>query len=180
MDDEPKLPGGAEGLDDESVEALLSSLGNAAKPPDTASKGEKKAAKDESIIKQKDIDALLNKGLKAGKDALGTSKELIAASAEQVFSGEAGKEAAKKAGIDLLLDVPLRVKIELGRNKLTLEDILRLKEGSVVELNKLAGDPLDVLVNDRLVAKGEVLVLNDNFCIRVTEIVNPDIRKPIK
>ena len=69
------------------------------------------------------------------------------------------------------------MKIELGRNRMSLEDILRLKEGSIVELNKLAGDPLDVLVNDRLVAKGEVLVLNDNFCIRITEIVNPEERQ---
>lgn len=75
------------------------------------------------------------------------------------------------SGIDLLRDVELNVKIELGRARMLVEDVLRLSEGSVVELDKLAGDPVDVFVNDRLVARGEVLVLNDNFCVRVNEIV---------
>jgi len=74
-------------------------------------------------------------------------------------------------GLDLLHDVELHVKIELGRTQMLVEDVLRLAEGSVVELDKLAGDPVDVYVNERLVAKGEVLVLNDNFCVRVSEIV---------
>ena len=76
------------------------------------------------------------------------------------------------SGIDLLHDVELNVKIELGRTHMLIEDVLRLAEGSVVELDKLAGDPVDVFVNERLVARGEVLVLNDNFCVRVNEIVS--------
>lgn len=78
---------------------------------------------------------------------------------------------AQVSSIDLLRDVELNVKIELGRARMLVEDVLRLAEGSVVELDKLAGDPVDVFVNDRLVARGEVLVLNDNFCVRVNEIV---------
>jgi flagellar motor switch protein FliN/FliY len=78
---------------------------------------------------------------------------------------------AQVSSIDLLRDVELNVKIELGRSRMLVEDVLRLGEGSVVELDKLAGDPVDVFVNDRLVARGEVLVLNDNFCVRVNEIV---------
>lgn len=74
-------------------------------------------------------------------------------------------------GIELISDVELDVKIELGRAMMLIEDVLKLGEGSVVELDKLAGDPVDVFVNDRLVARGEVLVLNDNFCVRVSEIV---------
>jgi flagellar motor switch protein FliN/FliY len=73
--------------------------------------------------------------------------------------------------IELLKDVDLNVKIELGRTKMLIEDVLKLAEGSVVELDKLAGDPVDIFVNDQLVARGEVLVLNDNFCVRVNEIV---------
>jgi len=73
--------------------------------------------------------------------------------------------------IDLLKDVDLNVKIELGRTKMLIEDVLKLAEGSVVELDKLAGDPVDVFVNDQLVARGEVLVLNDNFCVRINEII---------
>ena len=78
---------------------------------------------------------------------------------------------AQVSSIDLLRDVELNVKIELGRSRMLVEDVLKLTEGSVVELDKLAGDPVDVFVNDRLVARGEVLVLNDNFCVRVNEIV---------
>ena len=78
---------------------------------------------------------------------------------------------AQVSSIELLRDVDLSVKIELGRARMLVEDVLRLAEGSVVELDKLAGDPVDVFVNDRLVARGEVLVLNDNFCVRVNEIV---------
>ena len=78
---------------------------------------------------------------------------------------------AQASSIDLLRDVDLNVKIELGRSRMLVEDVLRLAEGSVVELDKLAGDPVDVFVNERLVARGEVLVLNDNFCVRVNEIV---------
>ncbi|MAE66713.1 MAG: flagellar motor switch protein FliN [Phycisphaeraceae bacterium] len=74
-------------------------------------------------------------------------------------------------GIQLLGDVDLNVMIELGRTRMMVEDVLKLGEGSVVELDKLAGDPVDIYVNHRLVARGEVLVLNDNFCIRVSEIV---------
>jgi flagellar motor switch protein FliN/FliY len=78
---------------------------------------------------------------------------------------------AQVSSIELLRDVELNVKIELGRSRMLVEDVLKLVEGSVVELDKLAGDPVDVFVNDRLVARGEVLVLNDNFCVRVNEIV---------
>jgi flagellar motor switch protein FliN/FliY len=78
---------------------------------------------------------------------------------------------AQVSSIDLLRDVELNVKIELGRSRMLVEEVLKLGEGSVVELDKLAGDPVDVFVNDRLVARGEVLVLNDSFCVRVNEIV---------
>jgi len=82
--------------------------------------------------------------------------------------GDSGVDAT---GIELLGDVDLHVTVELGRTEMLVEDVLKLGEGSVVELDKLAGDPVDVYVNNRLVARGEVLVLNDNFCIRISEIV---------
>lgn len=82
------------------------------------------------------------------------------------------KRIAKPEGIGMLSDVNLDVKIELGRTRMFVEDVLRLGEGSVVELDKLAGDPVDVFVNERLVARGEVLVLNENFCVRIHEIVD--------
>lgn len=76
--------------------------------------------------------------------------------------------------VTMLNDVKLRVKIELGRTRMLVEDVLKLGEGSVVELDKLAGDPVDVYVNDRLVARGEVLVLNDNFCVRISDVISND------
>lgn len=76
--------------------------------------------------------------------------------------------------VTMLSDVKLRVKIELGRTRMLVEDVLKLGEGSVVELDKLAGDPVDVIVNGRLVARGEVLILNDNFCVRVSEVLSHD------
>jgi flagellar motor switch protein FliN/FliY len=78
-------------------------------------------------------------------------------------------------GMDLLSDVSIDVTIELGRTHMLVEDVLRLAEGAVVELDKLAGDPVDIYVNQRLVARGEVLVLNDNFCIRVNDILDADL-----
>jgi flagellar motor switch protein FliN/FliY len=79
-----------------------------------------------------------------------------------------------RRNIDLLKDVTLRIKVELGRGKMFLKDVLRLTAGSVVELDKMAGDPVEIYANDRLVGRGEVLVLNENFCVRVTQIFSPE------
>lgn len=77
------------------------------------------------------------------------------------------------APIDLLLDVPLQVTVELGRARLSVRQVLALGAGSVVELDRLAGEPVDVLVNNRLIARGEVVVIDDTFGVRVTDIVRP-------
>jgi flagellar motor switch protein FliN/FliY len=82
-------------------------------------------------------------------------------------------EGAAMANIDLILDVQLRVTVELGRKLMSVRDILALGPGSVVELDKVAGEPVDVLVNDRLIATGEVVVADENFGVRITDIVNP-------
>jgi flagellar motor switch protein FliN/FliY len=80
-------------------------------------------------------------------------------------------QANEAASLDLLRDVQLDLKIELGRTHMHLEEVLRLKQGAVVTLDKLAGDPVDIYANGRLIARGEVLVLNDNFCVRVAELI---------
>jgi flagellar motor switch protein FliN/FliY len=80
----------------------------------------------------------------------------------------------ENATLELLRDVELDLKIELGRTNMYLEDVLRLRKGAVVPLDKLAGDPVDIYVNGRLIARGEVLVLNDNFCVRVAELISSD------
>ncbi len=97
------------------------------------------------------------------------------ATAFEFQSFDAGGNApGPKMGLDALQDVELDLSIELGRAELLIEEVLHLKEGAVVPLDKLAGDPVDILVNGRLIARGEVLVLNDNFCVRVAEILTPD------
>lgn len=87
--------------------------------------------------------------------------------------GEASALAAERRSLDLIMDVSMRVTVELGRSTLTVEEVLSLGPGSIVELNKLAGEPVDVLVNEQLVARGEVVVVDENFGVRVTEIVSP-------
>lgn len=72
--------------------------------------------------------------------------------------------------VSLILDVDLNVRVELGRTRMYIEDLLKLREGSIVPLEKLAGDPVDIFVNGRLMGRGEVLVLNDNFCVRISEV----------
>jgi len=78
---------------------------------------------------------------------------------------------AAASSIEILNDVDLNVKVELGRTRLAVNEILHLTNGYVVELDKLAGDPVDILVNEQLIARGEVLVVNDNFCVRINEII---------
>lgn len=85
---------------------------------------------------------------------------------------EAPATAVDPKRVTMLSDVNMRVKVQLGRTRMLVEDVLKLGEGSVVELDKLAGDPVDILINDRLIARGEVLVLNDNFCVRVSEVLS--------
>ena len=87
-----------------------------------------------------------------------------------------GEDGGSVSGLSMLSDVDLRVKVELGRTKMYVEDVLRLRQDSVVELDKAAGDPVDIYVNNRHIARGEVLVLDDNFCVRISEIVSLEER----
>jgi flagellar motor switch protein FliN/FliY len=124
---------------------------------------------------------MAEQALKAAEQAVSSLQQNVApgaapanAGAPTKFEPQAFDKTAKDEpprGIDLLSDVNLNVKIELGRTRMLVEDVLKLGEGAVVELDKLAGDPVDVYVNERHIARGEVLVLNDNFCVRINEIV---------
>ena len=91
----------------------------------------------------------------------------------QAFDAQPNPPASANP-LEALQDVELDLCIELGRTELLIEEVMRLEEGSVVPLDKLAGDPVDILVNGQLIARGEVLVLNDSFCVRVAEILTPD------
>ena len=93
-------------------------------------------------------------------------------------SGTSALAAATGAGNDLnmILDIPVQLSVELGRTRIPIKHILQLAQGSVVELETLAGEPMDVLVNGYLIAQGEVVVVNDKFGIRLTDIVTPSER----
>lgn len=84
-----------------------------------------------------------------------------------------GSTTAPPKELDFILDIPLRVTAQLGRTKMLIKDVLQLGPGSVIELDRLAGEPVDLLVNEKLVAKGEVVVINENFGVRLTEIITP-------
>jgi flagellar motor switch protein FliN/FliY len=101
-----------------------------------------------------------------GFDALDTQNK-------STKSGAKDKRADATSGMEVLLDVPLEISVELGRVKMMVREVLDLGTGSIIEVDKAAGEPVDVMVNGRLVAKGEVVVIEDNFGVRVTEILNP-------
>jgi len=81
-----------------------------------------------------------------------------------------------RKNLQFILDIPLQLTVELGRTKILVKDVLQLNQGAVVELSKLAGEPLDIFVNSKLVARGEAVVVNDKFGVRLTDIVSPNER----
>jgi flagellar motor switch protein FliN/FliY len=89
---------------------------------------------------------------------------------------ETNESAQDNKNLDFILDIPLQVTVELGRTKLLVKDVLQLNQGAVVELTKLAGEPLDIFVNSKLVARGEAVVVNEKFGVRLVDIVSPNER----
>jgi flagellar motor switch protein FliN/FliY len=93
----------------------------------------------------------------------------------------AGKQSPSSGGgglkeapnLDFILDIPLEVSVELGRARMMISDLLQLGQGSVIELNKLAGEPVEIFINQKLIARGEVVVVNDKFGIKMTDILSP-------
>ncbi|MBN2296496.1 MAG: flagellar motor switch protein FliN [Pirellulales bacterium] len=120
-----------------------------------------------------DVEYLLNQAQEAIESITSGPTEPSPPGASQfkleTFSGVPA--STETATLDLIRDVDLDLKIELGRTHMYLEDVLKLNKGSVVPLDKMAGDPVDIYVNGRLIARGEVLVMNDNFCVRVAELI---------
>jgi flagellar motor switch protein FliN len=162
------------------IEALFNQTSQASQPAPSpsprpaAQKASPVAAQPpaESTIAQGDVDFLLNQAERALASIDGETGELPQGVTAFRFEEFRGAPASSEAAtFDLIRDVELDLKIELGRTHMYLEDVLKLRRGSVVPLDKLAGDPVDIYVNGRMIAKGEVLVLNDNFCVRVAELI---------
>ena len=95
------------------------------------------------------------------------------ATGEEGVAAATSVEGGESKSLDLILDIPLTVAVELGRSKMLINDLLQLGQGSVIELTKLVGEPLEVMVNQKLVARGEVVVVNEKFGVRLTDIVSP-------
>lgn len=120
-----------------------------------------------------DIEALLNEASQSLAAATGNTAASAPDTPRPFALGDLtpGLAQGDAFDVDLLGEVEMDLRVELGRTQMRLEEVLQLRSGSVVALDKLAGDPVDIFVNDRLIARGEVLVMNDNFCVRVTELV---------
>ncbi|GAB4128647.1 MAG: hypothetical protein Kow0040_03610 [Thermogutta sp.] len=161
-------------LDQSEIERLLQKTGRAA-PPTKAGKppvAEPAPTASESEIPREDLEYLLRQAEQAIA-SLNTPDPTLPPGviAFQLPEFAGAPPSTETATLDLIKEVELDVKIELGRTRMYLEDVLRLRRGAVVPLDKLAGDPVDIYINGRLVARGEVLVLNDSFCVRVAELV---------
>jgi flagellar motor switch protein FliN/FliY len=124
-------------------------------------------------------------------DDLDNLAEKLAQEAEAMTAAMEGKSESSSSGgggdnpitsggkdrnLQMILDIPLRVTVELGRTKMPVSELLNLTQGSVIELNKLAGEPMEVLVNDKLIARGEAVVVNEKFGVRLTDIISPSER----
>ena len=119
--------------------------------------------------------AALNESKSSGVASEVATTETVAPVNFTNFSAAAGPNAAGN-DINMILDIPVQLTVELGRTRIPIKHILQLAQGSVVELDALAGEPMDVLVNGYLIAQGEVVVVNDKFGIRLTDIVTPSER----
>jgi flagellar motor switch protein FliN/FliY len=159
-------------LRQEEIEALLNQPARQAAAARSAPPAAEGSAGGEQQIAAGDVELLLSQAQQAlaSIDAP-LSSEGVAAAPFKLHEFSGSPASSERATLELIRDVDLDLKIELGRTQMYLEDVLKLHKGSVVALDKLAGDPVDIYVNGRLIARGEVLVLNDNFCVRVAELI---------
>lgn len=97
-------------------------------------------------------------------------------STENMEKGSRDESLQMERNIDFLLDIPVSVTVELGRTKLLLKDLIKLGEGAILELDKLEGEPVDILVNNKLIAKGEVVIINERFGVKIIDIISTQER----
>lgn len=135
--------------------------------------GTKNQTEAEERLNTDDIEALLDEASQSLSAATGNDDAKQRDTPRPFALGDLAPHGSDDPAhdVDLLDEVEMDLRVELGRTQMRLEEVLRLRRGSVVALDKLAGDPVDIFANGRLIARGEVLVMNDNFCVRVTELV---------
>ncbi len=118
----------------------------------------------------------LNEQASASDGAENPSDDLSRAEFQNLNAGASSGAGDDEVNLDILLDVPVTISMEIGRTKINIRNLLHLNQGSVIELDRLAGEPMDVLVNGTLIAHGEVVVVNDKFGIRLTDVISPSER----
>ncbi|NPB09143.1 MAG: flagellar motor switch protein FliN [Thermodesulfobacteria bacterium] len=184
----------SEELRQDDIDALLNQQqeeGSQAeeKPQEEAAEAESQAADQETENlgdAEADLLAQWEEALKEAKEAEAAQKaeaeekpEEPAPQAEapkfEEFTAK-GSSGEGHPSLDFILDIPLEISVEIGRSKMIINDLLKLSQGSIIELNKLAGEPAEIYVNQRLMARGEVVVVNDRFAVRLTEIISPQER----
>ena len=113
-------------------------------------------------------------------DDIQQGMEHLADAAQEVADAATAAAGGKRKGgghtLEFILDVTLQVTVEVGRARMTIQDLLQLGQGSVVELEKLAGEPLDIFINGKPVARGEAVIVNEKFGVRLTDIISPEDR----
>ena len=156
---------------DETIDQSEAEASEASQTGDATPKNEDASSNDQ-LLDTGEIEKLLDQATESLDQVAGADVSTTA-DPRQFTLGDLtpDDDNQERQPIDLLGEVEMDLRIELGRTQMRLEEVLLLRGGSVVALDKLAGDPVDVFVNGRLIARGEVLVMNDNFCIRVTELV---------
>jgi flagellar motor switch protein FliN/FliY len=154
-----------------ALETQNAGAGDSAAEPDAKQGGGDEALADEWAAALAESE---QEGVKKEKD-----KKTLAGKAKDMAFKDLTEEAkaprpeADRRDLDFILDIPLDVSAELGRTRLLINELLQLGQGSVVELNKLAGEPLEIYVNGKLVARGEAVVINEKFGVRLTDIISP-------
>jgi flagellar motor switch protein FliN/FliY len=116
---------------------------------------------------------VINENSMANQAVQGMGKPEVQPENAASSSKAPGRNNPAHGNLDFILDIPMMLTVELGRSQMLINDLLKLGRGSVVELSKLAGEPLDILANQRLIARGEVVVVNEKYGIRITEIISP-------
>jgi len=135
------------------------------------------AMEEQGTSSQDDIDALLSGGADLAPDvAAPASKPAAERAPLDEFETAVPRQRPGSPDMDVILDIPVRISMEVGNTEITIRNLLQLNQGSVIELDRLAGEPLDVLVNGTLIAHGEVVVVNEKFGIRMTDVISPSER----
>ena len=186
-----------EELSQSEIDALLKASGPESSDTSAGSESppsgsEDAEAKEKSVneLSQDELDALISEG--SGGAAPKKAAADVAVSEESRMRGEAGEEVVARPvqfpnlteeggkqdlkGLDFIMDVSLRVSVELGRAEIQVKDVLQLGLGSVVQLDKLAGEPVDILINGKLIAHGEVVVVDENFGVKIVDIISAEQR----